>query len=171
MDRIKLLKDYVEMANPELNIELRNGIVSENALEFEKLFETGPVPNVLYRLMPNEFVHVNKGVICDPGYLSCTEDVDKFLGHIEGQHIACLKINLESPMSRINVCKRLQSHNDESEYILPRNLRLRVEEINNYAGRMQLNRFLNDVNSVTSADELVDILRIKEVTMYLLSII
>ena len=121
-----LIRAYVESAEPKINQDLRAGIVTEDVHIFDSLFVEAEVPDSLFRLLPVENVNIQDEIICDSGYMSCTRDIDKFIDKVEGENIACLKINMHSPFRRILVKDLLPNHNDEGEFILPRNLRFRV---------------------------------------------
>lgn len=166
-----LIRAYVESAEPEINKFLRAGIVTEDVPLFDLLFKEADVPDILFRLLPVENVNIIDGIICDPAYMSCTNDIDKFIDKVRGENIACLKINMHSPFHRISVNEVLPNHNDEGEYILPRNLRLNVLNhylFNDIAG---FTVFLDLVDSYESAETLMDIYHYNDIHLYELEIV
>lgn len=158
MSNLALLKDYVERADPELNIGLRNGNVSEKALQFDTFFDFGEVPKKLYRWMPNECIKINEDdIIADSAYLSCSSDIDSFLNHTNGNNIACLVIQMPQKAKHINVQSKLPGHNNEGEYILPRNYPLKKVGMRICTNSKEMDDFLYDENGVVSGKELLAI--------------
>lgn len=167
MDKLELLRDYVQNAEPQINQELRVGKDCPNAVIFDSLFVSGEVPDTLYRLVPNSIINFdNDGIFLDPAYLSCTDDVDKFLGGISSNDIACMIINVPSPFQRIVVNEVLPDYNDEGEYILPRNLGLRKTDHQQYTGLNGFMNFIEKVGSSESAKTLLDIYHIERIDLY-----
>lgn len=155
MNRKELLEQYVKSPNPTINSELRNGIESKNALLFDTLFELGEVPPKLYRWMPNEYIRVdNNNTIVDPAYLSCSKSVDYFCKHVTENNLACLVIETQQKTKHINVQKELPNYNDEGEYILPRNLSLKLKRKEQCSNLTDMEKFLCKEGSVVSAKEL-----------------
>lgn len=166
-----LIRLYVESAEPEINRYLRAGIVTDNAYSFDELFVEDEVPDTLYRLLPAENVNITDGIICDPGYMSSTNDIDKFIDKVSGENIACLKINMHSPFRRIFVSEILPNHNDEGEYILPRNLQLTVQSHERFNDAEGFASFLDLVGSFESVETLMDIYHYNEIDLYELEIV
>lgn len=166
---ISNLRKYVSEATPKVNKLLRN---DEDASKytFDSLFKEGPIPQPLYRLINNEHIHIQDGIFADKGYLSCTSDFDSFINHVEGEHIACLQFDIPDSFERIDVCSLLPNYNDESEIVLPRGLQFRVEEIQTYSTYSEIDHFLNNVGSYSSAKEICDVYGVKTITNYRLSL-
>lgn len=167
MNELELLRDYVQNAEPQINQELRFGRDCPDAVIFDKLFVNGEVPDTLYRLVPNKNICFdNDGFFLDPAYLSCTDDVDKYLGRINSNDIACMIINVPSPFQRIVVNEMLPNFNDEGEYILPRNLRLRRTTYQQYIGINSFMDFIEKVGSYESAKTLFDIYHVERIDIH-----
>ncbi len=145
MNALELLKKYKESSR-DINNELRKGNLTLENTAIDALFSKKEVPSTLYRLIDNKHVQFEGGIFCDPAYLSCTDDVDEFIGKTgPKEHIACLKINMVSPFLCINVKEVLTDYDDEGEYILPRKTKLKlVEEPMVYSGVSQLEEFLDE---------------------------
>ncbi len=170
MEEIELLKRYLKELEPKVNYELRNG--SKSKLTFDSLFENGKVPHVLYRMLPNDFVKIDyQGFMCDSGYLSCTTSIDNFIEHTTGEHIACLKIYLDSPRRRIVVNELVPESNDEGEYILPTNTKLQFISKSTYSDEEQFEKLIEKENLMSSGQELKSIYGIKSITIYEFNIV
>lgn len=170
MNEQEALLNYVCQGSPEVNVILRTNNGDLEGKTFDGLFTIGDVPNPLYHLMNNEHVVIGEdNIMTDPAYLSCTSDVDNFIARVEGTHIACLKIQIESPSSRINVQELLPDQNDEGEFILPRGSRLLLTETTHYQGINGIQQFLDNERSSSSARELNGIYHINEITVYKLT--
>lgn len=165
-----LIRAYVESAEPIINKDLRAGIISEDVLIFDSFFNEAEVPEILFRLLPFENVHIIDGILCDPGYLSCTHNIDKFIDKVGGEKIACMKIHMRSPFPRIFVNDILPEHNDEGEYILPRNLKLIVSSHEQFNDAEHFASFLDLVGSSESVETLTDIYHFKGIELYELEI-
>lgn len=163
------LEEYVVKASPKVN-QLLRGNIDASEYTFDSLFEKGIVSQPLYRLINNEHIHIQDGIFADKGYLSCTSEFDSFINHVEGEHIACLQFDIPNSFERIDVCSLLPNYNDESEIILPRGLQFRVEEIQTYSTYSEIDHFLNNVGSYSSAKEICDIYGVKTITNYRLSL-
>lgn len=166
MEDLKNLESYLSQAEPLVNKDLRAG--NKSLLTFDGLFEEGEIPQKLYRLMPNESVVIHNQMMCDLGYLSCTTSIDNFISHTSGEHIACLKILLDSPQKRIKVNDLLPNANDEGEYILPANTRLKLINQYTYSDNEQFKKLIEQEELHIGSKELTNIYRIKSVTLYLL---
>lgn len=166
---INNLKKYVSEANTKVNHLLRSDM-DASMYTFDSIFKEGPIPQPLYRLINNEHIHIQDGIFTDKGYFSCTSNFDSFINHVEGEHIACLQYDIPDSFERIDVCSLLPNYNDESEFILPRGRQFRVEEIQTYSTYSEIEDFLNNVGSYSSAKEICDIYRIKTITNYRLSL-
>ena len=166
-----LIRAYVESAEPDINQNLRAGIVTEDVHLFESLFIEANVPNILFRLLPVENINITDVIICDSAYMSCTKDIDKFIDKVRGENIACLKINMHSPFRRINVNELLPDHNDEGEFILPRDLKLKVLKFQRFNDAMGFSSFLDLVGSFESVESLTGIYHYNEIDLYELEII
>ena len=167
MNELELLRDYVKNAEPQINQELRLGGDCPNAVIFDNLFVNGEMPGTLYRLVPNRIISIdNDGIFLDPAYLSCTDDVDKYLGRINSNDLACMIIDVPSPFQRIVVNEMLSDYNDEGEYILPRNLGLRKTNHQQYIGINGFMDFIEKVGSSESAKTLFDIYHIERIDIY-----
>ena len=166
-----LIRAYVESAEPEINQNLRAGIITEDVHLFDSLFIEADVPIKLFRLLPIEKVNIIDGIICDSAYMSCTKDIDKFIDKVRGENIACLKINMHSPFRRICVNELLPNHNDEGEFILPRNLKLKVLNHQRFNDAISFSSFLDLVGSFESVETLTDIYHYNEIDLYELEII
>lgn len=161
-----LIRAYVESAEPEVNQNLRAGIIREDVYLFDSLFVEENVPDILFRLLPVEYVNIIDGTISDPAYMSCTNDIDKFIDKVRGENIACLKINMHSPFRRISVKELLPNHNDEGEFILPRDLKLKVLRHYRFIDFKGFAAFLDLVGSSESAKSLTEIYHYNEINLY-----
>lgn len=170
MEEIENLKIYVCSANPDVNNELRKGIESD--LTFDGLFKIRETPKVLYRLLPIEYISINDGVMSDAAYLSCTTNMDNFIGRISGEYnnIACLKIMVNTPINCICVNDILSENNNEEEYILPRNTRLRLLQENTFSNDMEFDDLIITENMNTRIEELKEIYKINTITVYTMQI-
>lgn len=162
----QLIKDYVESAEPTINQQLRAGTITEEIIRFDTLFVEGNMPEVLFRFLPADFVNIDNGVMCDSGYMSCTDDIDKFMGKVEGNRIACLRISTSSPYRRILIKEVLPNHNDEGEYILPRGIRMKVVAQQRFEGVDGFTEFLEKVGSFESAETLSEIYHLESIDLY-----
>lgn len=166
MNELELLRVYIESAEPSINRELREGY-SPNAALFDTLFVEGEIPDILYRLIPNENVHIiQDNTICAPAYLSCTNDVDNYIGRINSEHLACIKIATTSPMHRIIVNHFFPNHNEEGEIILPRNLRLRITNHQIFEGVGSFAHFIEIVDSEERPETLSQIYHYSSIHLY-----
>ena len=102
--------------------------------------------------------------------MSCTSEFDSFIHHVDGVNVACLQFDIPDSFERIDICSLLPNYNDESEIILPRGLQFRVEEIQTYSTYSEIEDFLNNVGSYSSAKEICDIYGVKTITNYRLSL-
>ena len=163
------LKKYVSEANPEVNQLLRN---DEDASKytFDALFKEGPIPQPLYRLINNEHIHIQDGIFTDKGYLSCTSDFDSFINHVEGVNIACLQFDIPESFECIDVCALLPDYNNEREIILPKGLRFRVESVKEYATPCEIQDFLDNIGSISSAKEICEQYKIGTIHYYKLTL-
>jgi len=162
MAEIDNLRKYLTEAEPQVNRELRNA----SLFTFDGLFEDGNVPEFLYRLLPKEYVRIDENnIYCDAGYLSCTANADNFISHVFGQNIACLKIKLNSPTSRVVVKELIYDTNDEEEYILPRNLKLNCMQQQVFSGCDQFKLFVEQENLYISGRE-IEMNGIHSITLY-----
>lgn len=167
MNELELLQEYITSPDPRLNYELRAGENCEDAVIFDKLFSVGKVPTTLYRLISNEYMHINENnIFCDSAYLSCTDDIDKFLGRTNGEQLTCIMISTQSPMSRIDVNSIIHDQNDEGEYILPRNSRLKITKYQSFEGIQEFNVFIDIVGSCESANTLSNIYHYHKIDLY-----
>lgn len=164
------LRKYVSEANPKVNQLLRNDM-DASKYTFDSLFEKGIVPKPLYRLINNDHIRIQDGKFTDKGYLSCTSDFDSFIHHVDGVNVACLQFNISDSFQRIDVHALLPDHTDEGEIVLPRGLQFRVEEIQTYSTYSEIEDFLSNVGSYSSAKEICDIYGVKTITYYRLSLI
>lgn len=163
------LEEYVVKASPKVN-QLLRGNIDASEYTFDSLFEKGIVSQPLYRLINNEHIHIQDGIFADKGYLSCTSEFDSFIHHVDGVNVACLQFDIPDSFERIDICSLLPNYNDESEIILPRGLQFRVEEIQTYSTYSEIEDFLNNVGSYSSAKEICDIYGVKTITNYRLSL-
>lgn len=164
------LRKYVSKANPMVNHLLRSDM-DASMYTFDSLFKEGSIPQPLYRLINNEHIHIQDGIFADKGYLSCTSDFDSFINHVDGEQIACLQFDIPDSFERIDVCSLLPNYNDESEIILPRGLQFRVESVQEYATPSEIQNFLDNIGSISSAKEICGIYGIKTIAYYRLSLI
>lgn len=164
------LKKYVSEANPMVNHLLRSDL-DASMYTFDSLFKEGPIPQPLYRLINNEHIHIQDGIFADKGYLSCTSDFDSFIHHVDGVNVACLQFNIPDSFQRIDVHALLPDHTDEGEIVLPRGLQFRVESVQEYATPSEIQNFLDNIGSISSAKEICGIYGIKTITYYRLSLI
>ena len=80
-------------------------------------------------------------------------------------------ISTQSPMSRIDVNSILPCQNDEGEFILPRNSRLRITEQRSFEGIQEFNMFIDIVGSYENAKSLSDIYHYYRIDLYSAEII
>lgn len=163
------LKKYVSEANPEVNQLLRNDM-DASMYTFDSLFEEGSIPQPLYRLINNEHIHIQDGIFTDKGYLSCTSDFDSFINHVEGVNIACLQFDIPESFECIDVCALLPDYNNEREIILPKGLRFRVESVKEYATPCEIQDFLDNIGSISSAKEICEQYKIGTIHYYKLTL-
>lgn len=165
---INNLKKYVSEANPIVNQILRKDM-DASGYTFDSLFEEGTFTQPLYRWVNNAHIQIQSQTFSDKGYLSCTREFDSFINHVEGENVACMQFDLPDLFKRIDVRALLPDYNDESEIILPRGLQFKVEEIQTYSTYSEIEDFLNNVGSYSSAKEICNIYGIKSITYYRLS--
>ena len=167
MNEQEALLNYVRQSSPEVNIILRTNNGNLEGKTFDGLFTIGDVPCPLYRIINNDYVIISEGnIITDPAYLSCTSDLDNVINHVDGTHIACLKIKIEAPLPHINVHKRLPNQNDEGEFILPRGSRLLLTGTTHYQEINGIQQFLYDERSLLGVNALMELYHINEITTY-----
>lgn len=132
----------------------------------EEMMTKGRTPNVLYRALENANVRVEAGIICDWAFLSTTSDMSYLMG-FTATDLAVLVISNCADIPSIDVVEILGNQNNEHEFILPRNLPLRVRGIQNYSQK-DFTLFLidNNLQEDTSARELIDIKHINTITVY-----
>ena len=144
---------------PRLNQLLRNGVCHNDIRIFDSLFKKNTLPQYLFRIFPQENLIIDSNIITDKAYLSCTTDAENFIGKAGCGEIVCLRIHTNPELLSINVKEILPDHNDEGEYILYRDLRLKI--LNN--GRKnydqtRFNMFIRDIdNDNMTANELTNI--------------
>lgn len=167
MCAIDKLKEYKNNSDT-INQKLREGC--ENPDIIDDLFSDRDVPPTLYRFLANQYIKFDGDIFCDPAYLSCTDNVDNFICKVPTDHLACLAIELESPTSCIYVKDLLTDYDDEGEFILPRNIKLRLikEKSKDYNNIEEFDMFLDQVNSYTGSDELYYARGIKTISLYTL---
>lgn len=172
MKEIVKLRSYVNSAEPEVNRLLRNDQDASD-LTFDSLFERGVIPHPLYRLMDNKYIRacIHDDIFMDQGYLSCTTDVDKFIGRVTGDVIACLEFDIQDEFDRIDVNVLLPEFNDEKEIILPKGLGLKLTLEGEYSNETEIQLFLNRIKSSCSAREIYGLLNIKKIFYYKASLI
>lgn len=154
MNALELLKQYKESSR-EINNELRNGKMTFENIAIDALFSDREIPPTLYRLIDNKYARFEGDVFCDFAYLSCTDDIDNFILKTDPtNHLACLKINVNSPFPCIHVEELLPEFASEGEYILPRNINMQLVGIETYDSIEGFDLFLENLNSVTGSNEL-----------------
>ena len=163
--QIENLKKYVSEANPMVNHLLRSDM-DASKYTFDSLFKEGTIPQPLYRLINNEHIHIQDGIFADKGYLSCTSDFDLFIHHVGGVDVACFQFDLPDSFECIDVCALLPDYNNESEIILPRRLRFRVESVKEYATPCEIQYFLDNIGSISSAKEICEQYKIGTIHYY-----
>ena len=171
MSPIDQLKTYKENSTT-INNQLREGNESPEFTVIDELFSEIEVPPTLYRLIDNVHIHFESGIFCDSAYLSCTDEVDNFI-HKTGpkQHLACLNINMPSSFPCINVKELLTEYDDEGEFILPRNLRLKLlEHPKVYSDVRQFDEFLDKYDCSIGSNQLRGE-GIKTISLYTLEIV
>lgn len=166
---INNLRKYVSEAYPTVNHLLRSDM-DASMHNFDSLFEEGSIPQPLYRLINNEHIHIQDGIFADKGYLSCTSDFDSFVNHVEGVNIACLQFDMPNRFECIDVCTLLPDYNNESEIILPKGLRFRVESVKEYATPCEIQDFLDSIESISSAKEICEQYKIETIHYYKLTL-
>lgn len=172
MNELELLKEYITSSEPRLNYELRSGENCEDAVIFDRLFSVGEVPTTLYRFLPDKNMQISEdNIFCDSAYLSCTSDIDKYWGRTNGEKLTCIMIKTHSPMSRVDINSFLPNQNDEGEYILPRNSRLRITKHQCFEGIHGFEKFIDIVGSFENANTLSDIYHYHKIDLYTAEII
>lgn len=171
MSAIDQLKEYKKNSSI-INNQLREGNMGSENTTIDELFSEIEVPPTLYRLIDNKRVQFESNIFCDSAYLSCTDEVDNFINKTGlKQHLACLKINMPSLFPCINVKELLTEYDDEGEYILPRNLRLKlVEEPKVYSSVSQFDEFLDKYDCSISSNQLWGE-GVKTISLYTLEIV
>lgn len=165
----QFLKQYIESACPEVNKLLRED--SENIYGlFDNLFTVGETPPQLYRFLPNSQVRIYENQYCDKGYLSCSDDINKIFDHFSDENLACFVIQMPSRTSRIVVNEIFPEQNNEGEYILPHGLELVVSGSKQYASDNDLEEFICSFNICERTNTFREVLRIKSITVYHISI-
>lgn len=162
-----LLQEYVSSVFPRLNQLLRNGTVSDDINLFDSLFRKNRLPQYLFRIFPKENLIKANDILTDKAYLSCTTDAGNFIGKVERPEIVCLRIHTNPEVLSINVNEILPNANDEGEYILYRDLRLKIlnNGIKDYDQTM-FNTFIQDIdNDNMTANELTDIYQCTNITL------
>jgi hypothetical protein len=171
MDAIEMLKKY-KNSSTEINEQLRSGVINSETCVLDELFVENEVPPTLYRLLDNNIIEFDGDIYCDSANLSCTDDIDNFILKTDPtDHLACFRINMPSSFPCIHVEDLLPEYNGEGEYILPRNLKLKlVDTPQEYNTLLQFDEFLDERNSVTGSKELWAH-GIRKITLYTLEIV
>ena len=163
------LRKYVSESSPMVNYLLRCDM-DASMYTFDSLFKEGLIPQPLYRLINNEHIHIQDGIFADKGYLSCTSDFDSFITHVEGVNIACLKFDMPDHFECIDVCALLPDCNNEREIILPRGLRFLIQSIQVYSTYSEIQDFLDNIESISSAIEICEQYKIGTIHYYELTL-
>ena len=164
------LMNYVSVACPVVNRLLRNNI-GASEYTFDTLFEDGIIPNPLYRFVNNEYVYIQDGIFLEKGYLSCTSDFDSFITKVDGENIACLQFDIPNNFRRIEISDLLPDYNNESEIIPPRGLRFCVEQKQVYSTYGEIQEFLDNVDSISCAKEILEFYGFRTIHYYKLSLV
>ena len=134
----------------------------------EGMMTEGHTPNVLYRALENAFFHgvEEGGVISDRAFLSTTSDMSCFM-RFTATELAILIIKNCANISSIDVVGILGKQNDEREFILPRNLQLRVLQKQEYSP-IEFPHFIadNNLQEEIHPQELIDIYGVNSITVY-----
>lgn len=167
----QFLKQYIESACPgaEVNKLLRQESKNICGL-FDNLFSFGETPSRLFRLLPNSYVKLSNNRYCDKGYLSCSDDIDKVISHFSSEDLACFVIQMPSRISRIVVNEIFPEQNNEGEYILPHGLELVVRNTQQFVTDNDLTELISSFDISENIKSFRDILRIKSITVYHMSI-
>ena len=162
---IEALKDYVKCDKPTVNKLLRSGEGQVTGL-FDGLMTTLEAPKVLFRWLPNHFMHViDNNWYQDKAYYSCSNRFDSFIGRVDGENLACLKIKTDNSFQGVNVNELLPDYNDEGEYILPHGHAFHVNKCTVYADN-EFDKLLLKEGSDERSNTLTDLYHIKSITVY-----
>lgn len=143
-----MLDEYVHSQFPEINYKLRRGKDCPEVDVFDTLFKQQPLPPRLYRQLELHNVQVSKGdIIIDKAYLSTSYCFDCYYRDC-GKNVACIIIHIEdSSVKSINVEQMCPLSNKEGEYILPRNLKLKIRLPYKIFTQKEFEEFLEYVHS------------------------
>lgn len=151
MDSIQkgLLLEYVTNSAPRLNKLLRNSESSPDIEIFDSLFSRIRVQEKLYRLLPEKSFKLSDGnVYYDEAYLSTSISIDNYIDRFPNtiRDIVCMEIETGGETECINIMKYLPNQNEEGEFILPRNLKLYLQDQIIYSKEKGFKNFLEEVN-------------------------
>jgi len=154
MSAIEKLKGY-KSNSYDINMKLREGHNDPNLHAIDELFSEIKVPSTLYRLLDNKYVILDGDIFCDPAYLSCTDHIDNFISKTDPtNHLACMAIKMKSPYPSINVTEVLPEYDGEGEFLLRRELRLKLVGLDDFNDISEFDIFLESLNSYTGSAEL-----------------
>ena len=157
-DAVQALKRYVcADAEPVVNHELREGIVSKDTDLLDTLFTEYTGPSILYRHI-NLYKEIQLGLLSEPTFLSTTKSFESYYGNLFGEDLGCLRIHVGSAdLKAIDVDSFAIDGASEEEVILPRNLQLEVTSIKKYSTD-NFDEFLREMrcNNVMNSRNLVD---------------
>lgn len=163
------LRAYVTSAAPSVNEALRNNQIEAVQGELDALDQCfTPIPDAktLYRFMPASAVKPDsQNQIMDKGYQSCSDDMDLLFDHFSSDDLACLVITCPQGQLAIDVTACLPEGNNEGEFILPRGIRLQVEQTETYLPE-DFSHFAEVFDLNVSARELKESYRICSITTY-----
>ena len=145
-DALKLLHEYVTcFAEPQINVDLRSGLVTKEVETLDGLFEDNILPNILYRHVNIDSTMKIDDIIQDPAYISASKSFEAYYGKIYGQDLSCLRIHTkDTELKSIDVDKLLGEQGEE-EVILPRNIKLRIISMKKYTSN-DFNGLLNEMH-------------------------
>lgn len=164
-EELKALETYVKSSAPEVNMLLRGGEKQVIGL-FDGLIKNMDNPKLLFRWLPNHFMHViDNNWYQDKAYYSCSNRFDSFIGRVDGENLACLKIQTGESFQGVNVNELLSDYNDEGEFILPHGHTFHVNKSTFYSDK-EFDKLLLKEESDERSNTLTDIYRIKSITVY-----
>ena len=164
-EELEALKNYVRDSAPKVNKLLRRGEVPVDGL-FDGLIKTMDKPKILFRWLPNRFMHViDKNRYQDKAYYSCSNSFDAFIGRVDGNNLACLKIKTGDSFQGVNVNELLHDYNDEGEFIVPHGHAFRVNQSTVYTDN-EFDKLLLKEGSNERPNTLTDVFHIKSITVY-----
>lgn len=132
-EALQLLHVYVTChADPQINVNLRKGLVTKDVELLDGLFENNILPDILYRHVNFDAEKQVGDIIQDAAYISASKSFEAYYGKIWGQDLSCLRIHIDDKEFKSIDVDKLLGEQGEEEVILPRNIKLRITSIKKY---------------------------------------